>query len=125
MDPALVAALDADHETWPTDDPRLLAIREREGAHRRAVLVVDAALRAWWAERWAEDPERAAAALAAHVSRAVAEARPGERYLVLDGGRLTPSTGTTPPAVRDTAPETGGRWVAYVPIERDGPADPD
>nr|WP_316305287.1 hypothetical protein [Clavibacter michiganensis] len=88
MDPALVAALDADHETWPTDDPRLLAIRERAGARRRAVLVVDAALEVWWAERRAADPERAGAALAAHVSRAVAEARPGERYLVLDGGRL-------------------------------------
>ena len=124
MDPALVRALEVDHQTWPTDDPRLLAIRERAGVHRRAVLVVDAALRAWWAERSAADPERAAAALAAHVSRAVAGARPGERYLVLDGGRLTPSTRTTPPAVRDTAPTTGGRRVAYVPIERDGSADP-
>ncbi|MWJ14703.1 hypothetical protein DOU15_02180 [Clavibacter michiganensis subsp. michiganensis] len=124
MDPALVRALAADHETWPTDDPRLLAIRERAGARRRAVLVVDAALEVWWAERRAADPERAGAALAAHVSRAVAEARPGERYLVLDGGRLTPSTRTTPPAVRETAPTTGGRWVAYVPIEGDGSADP-
>ncbi|WP_043668161.1 hypothetical protein [Clavibacter michiganensis] len=125
MHPALVAALDADHGTWTTDDPRLLAIRERAGAHRRAVLVVDAALRTWWAERWAADPEAASAALAASVSRAMTEARPGERYLVLDGGRLTPSTRTTPPAVRDTAPTTGGRRVAYVPIERDGPADAD
>lgn len=124
MDPALVAALDADHETWPTDDPRLLAIRERAGAHRRAVLVVDASLRTWWAERWAADPGRAGAALAAYVSRAMAEARPGERYLVLDGGRLTPSTRATPPAVRDATPPTTGRWVAYVPIERDGSADP-
>ncbi|CAQ03090.1 hypothetical protein ACR8AL_13645 [Clavibacter sepedonicus] len=124
MDPAFVQALDADHETWPTDDPRLLALRQRSGARRRSVLVVDAALEAWWAGRRAADPERAAAALAARVARAIEEAGPGERYLVLDGGRLTPSTRTTPPAVRDTAPTTGGRRVAYVPIERDGPPDP-
>ncbi|OUD98086.1 hypothetical protein CMMCAS06_07845 [Clavibacter michiganensis subsp. michiganensis] len=43
---------------------------------------------------------------------------------MLDGGRLTPSTRTTPPAVREKAPTTGGRWVAYVPIEGDGSADP-
>jgi hypothetical protein len=124
VDPALVQALAADHETWPTDDPRLLALRERSGARRRAVLVVDAALRAWWSERSAEDPERAVAALAARVARAVEEARPGERYLVLDGGRLMPSTRTTLPAVRVTPPTTAGRWVAYVPVERDGSADP-
>ncbi|WP_435080315.1 hypothetical protein [Clavibacter michiganensis] len=124
MDPALVRALEVDHQTWPTGDPRLLAVRERSGRGRLAVLVVDAALLAWWGERSATDPERAAAALAARVARALAEARPGERYLVLDGGRLAPSTRTTAPAVRDTPPTTGGRWVAYVPIERDGSADP-
>jgi hypothetical protein len=122
MDPALVRALDADHETWATDDPRLLALRQRSGGRRRAVLVVDAALEAWWAERRAADPERAAAALAAQVARASAEARPGERHLVMDHGRLTPSTSTTAPAIRDQAPPTTGRWVAYVPI--DGSADP-
>ena len=124
MDPALVRALAADHETWATDDPRLLALRQRSGGRRRAVLVVDAALRAWWAERSAADPEGSAAALAAGVVRAMAEARAGERYLVLDGGRLRPSTRTTTPAVRDTAPSAGARWVAHVPIERDGSADP-
>ncbi|OUE23579.1 hypothetical protein [Clavibacter michiganensis] len=88
--------------------------------------MVDAALGAWWAERTAADPERAAAALAARVARAIADADAGagERYLVLDSGRLTPSTRTTPPAVRDTTPSKGGRWVAYVPLERDGSADP-
>ncbi|MFT2690660.1 hypothetical protein [Clavibacter sp. Sh2088] len=124
MDPALVQALAADHETWPTDDPRLLALRQRAGSRRRAVLVVDAALHAWWAERWAADAERAAAAIAARVARAIDEAGPGERYLLLDGGRITPSTRTRLPAVRDTTPSTGARWVAYVPVERDGPPDP-
>ncbi|MBF4618107.1 hypothetical protein ITJ44_08475 [Clavibacter sp. VKM Ac-2873] len=81
MDPALVRALEVDHHTWPTGDPRLLALRERAGRGRLAVLVVD-------------------------------------------GGRLAPSTRRTPPAVRDTPPTTGGRWVAYVPVERDGSADP-
>lgn len=100
-------------------------LRQRSGGGRRAVLVVDAALRDWWSERSAADPERAAAALAAWVARAMEEAGPGERYLVLDGGRLAPSTRTTPPVVRDSAPTTGGRWVAYVPMERDGSADPD
>jgi hypothetical protein len=124
VDPALVRALAADHETWATDDPRLLALRQRSGGRRRAVLVVDAALRAWWAERSAADPEGSAAALAAGVVRAMAEARAGERYVVLDDGRLRPSTRTTTPAVRDTAPPAGARWVANVPIERDGSADP-
>ncbi|MCJ1711742.1 hypothetical protein MT344_11210 [Clavibacter michiganensis subsp. phaseoli] len=124
MDPALVRALAADHETWATDDPRLLALRQRSGGRRRAVLVVDAALDAWWPERSAADPEGSAAALAAGVVRAMAEARAGERYLVLDGGRLRPSTRTTTPAVRDTAPWAGARWVADVPVERDGSADP-
>jgi hypothetical protein len=124
VDPALVRALAADHETWATDDPRLLALRQRSGGRRRAVLVVDAALRAWWAERSAADPEGSAAALAAGVVRAMAEARAGERYLVLDGGRLRPSTRTTTPAVRDTPPSSGARWVADVPVERDGSADP-
>lgn len=123
MDPALVRALAADHETWATDDPWLLAIRERVGARRRTVLVVDAVLEVWWAERRAADPERAGAALAAHVSRAVAEARPGSGTSCSTAG-FTPSTRTTPPAVRETAPTTGGRWVAYVPIEGDGSADP-
>ena len=124
MDPALVRALAADHETWATDDPRLLALRQRSGGRRRAVLVVDAALDAWWAERSAADPEGSAAALATGVARAMAEARAGERYVVLDDGRLRPSTRTTTPAVRDTAPSSGARWVAYVPVERDGSPDP-
>jgi hypothetical protein len=124
MDPDLVQALAPDNETWATGDPRLLALRQRSGGRRRAVLVVDAALEAWWTERRETDPERAAAALAAQVARANAEARPGERYLVMDHGRLTSSTRTTPPAVRDQAPPTSGRWVAYVPIEPDGPAGP-
>jgi hypothetical protein len=124
VDPELVRALAADHETWATDDPRLVALRQRPGGRRRAVLVVGAALDAWWAERSAADPEGSAAALAAGVARAMAEARAGERYLVLDGGRLRPSTRTTTPAVRDTAPSSGARWVAHVPVERDGSTDP-
>ncbi|RIJ46800.1 hypothetical protein DZF99_17130, partial [Clavibacter phaseoli] len=96
----------------------------RSGGRRRAVLVVDAALDAWWAERSAADPEGSAAALATGVTRAMAETRAGERYVVLDDGRLRPSTRTTTPAVRDTVPSAGARWVAYVPIERDGSADP-
>jgi hypothetical protein len=125
VDPDLVAALAADHETWSTDDPRLLALRRQTGAGRRAVLVVDAAFEAWWAERSAADPEGAAAALRGGVADAIAEARPGERYLVLDDGRLSPSTRTTLPAVRDTRPTEGGRWVGYVPAERDGSAEAD
>ena len=124
MDPALVRALAADHETWATDDPRLLALRQRSGGRRRAVLVVDAALRAWWAERSPADPEGAAAALAASAAHGIAEARAGERHLVLDGGRLRPSTRTTTPAARDAAPSAGARCVAHVSVERGGSADP-
>jgi hypothetical protein len=97
-----------------------LMLRRCDGVGLRAVLVVDDGLLAWWEARVAADPERARALLLTQLAHAAADARDTERYVLLDGARFTPSLRTRLPPVRDRAePPTTGRWVAYLPVERD------
>jgi hypothetical protein len=93
-----------------------LMLRPRSGTGGRAVLVADAPFTAWWAALVVADPGGAPARLLSALAAADADARPTERYRVLDGDALVPSVRPHGPVLRDTSPPSaGGRWIAYVP----------
>ncbi|MBM7024606.1 hypothetical protein JS515_01790 [Clavibacter sp. DM3] len=111
----LVHALAAAHEVAAVEGVGLM-LRPRSTAGGRAVLVVDDALVAWWDALVSADPRDAAARLGSALAAAAVEARPTERYRLLDGDGFTPSTRAVRPALRDASPpSSGGRWVPYVP----------
>jgi len=94
-----------------------LMLRSRTIAVPRAVVVLDDAFTAWWDALVATDGRDAAAWIATALARAAADARPTERYRLLEGDRLVPSVRARRPALRDDSPPTpgGGRWVGYAP----------
>ncbi|UKF80316.1 hypothetical protein [Clavibacter californiensis] len=94
-----------------------LMLRSRTIAVPRAVLVLDDAITAWWDALVATDARAAATWIAAALARAAADARPTERYRLLEGDRLVPSVRARRPALRDDSPPTlgRGRWVGYAP----------
>ncbi|OUE19888.1 hypothetical protein BFL34_02031 [Clavibacter michiganensis] len=107
-------------------DERRLVLRPRAGTGLRAVLVVDESLTSWWEGLVVADPDEAGPTLLHALAEAAADARPTERYVVRDEGRLSPSTRTRLPASRDApSAATSSGWVAYVPLEREGTADLD
>jgi hypothetical protein len=95
-----------------------LMLRPRATPGGSSVLVVDDALVAWWDSVMAADPEGAAVRLLSAL--AAVDARPTERYRLLDGDGFTPSVRADRPPLRDPSPPSSGvRWVAYVPRDAD------
>ncbi|WP_414171841.1 hypothetical protein [Clavibacter tessellarius] len=95
-----------------------LMLRSRTTAVARAVLVLDDALTAWWEALTAPDARAAPARILAALAAADADARPLERYRLLEADRLVPSLRSRRPALRDDSPPTsGGAWIPYLPLD--------
>lgn len=95
-----------------------LMLRSRTTAVARAVLVLDDTLTAWWEALTATDARAAPARILAALADAAADARPSERYRLLEADRLVPSLRSRRLALRDDSPPTsGGAWIPYLPLD--------